>query len=135
MTPLEYFETLWAVAMPTVPLVGIQNSHVDLEALGDQWAGVVVQAEETRAVTMGSKPYTSERGILQVGIFTKSGEGFTDNDALARAALAAYTGYVSPDLKFQIETVAGPLDIDPEADGDWFRLALELNYQLWGQRA
>lgn len=140
MTPLEEFEARWnAVVLPAIglPLIKPSNTHVDVDTLPDPWAGVIVNSQEFRNLTMGSQPWCEETGTFLVGTFIKSGKGFAGNDATARTVREAFMNWSSAPSgeRLFVESVAGPLDIDPDAEGGWHQLALELRYQAWTQGA
>lgn len=140
MTPLELFEARWNEAV--LPVLGLpiylpSNQHIDVEQLPDPWAGVLVNSQEFRNLTMGSQPWREEVGTFLVGTFVKSNKGFKGNDATARTVREAFMNWSSAPSgeRLFVESVAGPLDIDPDAEGGWHQLALELHYQAWSQGA
>lgn len=133
MTPLDYFTARWAEAGIALPIYTMSNVNVDLNAMPALWAGVIVQAQELRNMTLGSQPWQEEAGLFLVGVFNRAGAGFPATDDTARSVRAAYMNWESADTRMRVEGVAGPLDLDPAAEEGWHRLALELRYQLWTQ--
>jgi hypothetical protein len=131
MTPLDYFVDKWTSDVPTIPLITVVNAHVDLAELTAPWAGVMVNPDTYRLATMGSKPYREEVGTYTVGLFFPSGTGQKVPDDTARAVREVFQDWRTSDGKLTVGTINGPLDIDPEADGEWYRLALELQYVMW----
>jgi hypothetical protein len=94
---------------------------------------VLVQAQEFRNMTMGSRPWREETGTFQVGIFHRAGAGFALADTLARQVRDSFMDWKTPDNALRVETIDGPLDLDPAADDGWHRLGLEMQYQFWTQ--
>lgn len=132
MTPLEIFLAIWQQQVPTLPYIETVNSQVDTNTLPDQWAGVVYQPNTVVDVTLGSHPWVEETGTFLIGIFTRSGKGPADLDAALTEVRAAFHGAALNGL--WISDIAGPHDLDPEADGEWWRLALTANYKFQTRR-
>ena len=132
MTPLEIVQARWqgnahnAAAM-TVPYFELVNLNVDLDAMPDVWGGLLCQPEGDNDITMGSQPWVLEHGIFVVGLFAKSGQGPAALDGAVAELKAAFHGWGSDGL--EIKRVDGPLDIDPAAEGNWWRLALTMTYE------
>jgi hypothetical protein len=135
MTPLDYFLERWTQQGLVIPIHVVSDLHVDLNAMPIQWAGVIVQAQEYRNMTLGSVPWREENGLYVVGVFTRAGEaaGFAETDTAARLVRQAFMNWQTTDNALHVEAVDGPLDIDPVAEDGWHRLALEMRYQLWTQ--
>jgi hypothetical protein len=133
MTPLEYFEARWAAEVPALPLFNPSAMHVDLAQMPSPWAGVIVQAQEYRNMTLGTRPWREETGTYVLGIFQRPGDGFAAADGLARQVREAFMDWHTDDGALHVEAIDGPLDIDPAAEDGWHRLALEIQYQIWTQ--
>lgn len=131
MTPQGYIEAVWGTFIPGAPLVDVANVEVDADSLPSPWVGMLVQAEPSRLVTLGSKPYGEETGVVLLGVFTKSGTGADAGTAVAYQIRDAFLGYQDPERQFEVRTINGPMNLDPDADGGWFRMAVELEYGLW----
>lgn len=125
MTPLEIFAAIWAQVVTVLPYVEVVNTPVDTDTLPNEWAGAVYLPQSTEDVTMGSRPWVEERGTILIGLFTRSGKGPAALDA-AVAEVRGLAGAAKDGLHlYQID---GPHDLDPEADGEWWRLALSAQY-------
>jgi hypothetical protein len=135
--PLELIKTRWALVAGIPPFFDTVNEQPDLEDMPDKWASALVQVESRTDVSMGSNPWVEERGNVVVGLFAKAGTGVTILDAEINALRAAFHGYVGQDggNTFQVLAVEGPLDVDPETDGDWWRIALTMPYTYQSRRA
>lgn len=133
MTPADYFLARWAAVPGLPPLHLASNLAVDLNAMPDQWAGLMINAQEFRNLTMGSRPYLEETGSFLVGVFTRGGAGFAGTDVLARQVRDAFFNWTTADDVLRVESIDGPLDIDPAAEDGWHRLALEMRYQAWSR--
>lgn len=133
MTPLDYFLDRWRAMPGLPPIYNASNLHVDTSTLPDPWAGVLVQGQDFRNITMGSQPWQQETGSFIVGVFTRAGEGMPDTDTLVRQVRAAFMNYRSPDRVLGIEQIDGPLDVDPAAEDGWHQLALDCRYTAWTQ--
>jgi hypothetical protein len=133
--PLDEFFARWnAVPMP-IPLVEVVNTNVDLDGLPDQWAGAIYQSENAGDVTMGSQPWVEETGTIQVGLLARSGKGKDLLDAAVAALRTYFHGWVSADASVHFVSVIGPDDIDPEADGEWWRLGLRVPFIVQSRRS
>jgi hypothetical protein len=133
MTPLEIFLSIWAERVPAVPYVETVNSMVDTNALGDPWGAVVYQPQTRQDATLGSQPWVEEKGTFLIGLFTRSGSGPMALDAALAEVRLGFHGAALDGL--HIDSVDGPHDLDPEADGEWWRLVLTANYTFHSRRA
>ena len=133
MTPLEVFEAIWAeqigAALPFVPTV---NFGVDTASLPNKWASAIYQPEERTDLTMGSNPWVEENGQFLIGLFARSGSGAAVLDAEVQMVRDAFHGAARDNLV--ITRVDGPHDVDPEGDGEWWRLALTARYSFQSVR-
>jgi len=126
MTPLQIFLEIWAEQMTTVPFVATVNCPVDTNALPSLWGAAVYQPDTRSDVTLGSAPWVEEQGQILIGLFTRSGGGSDALDAAVDQVRQAFHGARRDGLViFQVD---GPHDVDPEADGEWWRLALTARY-------
>lgn len=125
MTPLEIFEAIWAEQM-TVPFVATVNYPVDTKALPQVWGAAVYQPETRADVTLGSTPWVEESGQFLIGLFVRSGGGAAALDDAVAQVRQAFAGARRNGLV--ISQVDGPHDVDPEADGEWWRLALTARF-------
>jgi hypothetical protein len=138
MTPLEIFEIRWqgnglnAPGVPSVPYFDVVNIKVDLDGMPDIWGAALIQPDEDNDITMGSMPWVVERGVIVIGLFGKSGLGPKSLQSEVDEVKAAFHGWQSDGLR--ISKVDGPLDVDPEADGNWWRVALTASYEYTYQR-
>ena len=134
MTPLEVFESIWSqqigAALLLVPAV---NYGVDTNELPDKWAAVDYQPERRIDVTMGSNPWVEETGQFLVGLFARSGTGADALDAEVELVRQAFHGAARDNLV--VMQVDGPHDVDPQSDGEWWRLALTLPYTFQSVRS
>jgi Bacteriophage related domain of unknown function len=132
MTPLEIFLDIWSQNVPSVPYVETVNSMVAVEKLGDPWGGVIYQPAATDDATLGSHPEVEEKGTFLIGLFTKSGKGPAALDGPIAEVRRAFHGAARDGL--HIEKVDGPHDVDPEADGEWWRIVLSASYTYYTKR-
>lgn len=134
MTPLDEFVARWnAVAMP-IPFVEVVNSRVDLDSVPEQWGSAMLQSDQRLDVTLGSSPWLEETGTVVVGLFARSGTGRSLLDEAAAWLRSSFHGYITPDNALHFVAVNGPEDIDPEADGEWWRLAFTVPYRVQSRR-
>lgn len=127
MTPLEVFTAIWADQIgAALPLVETVNYGVETDKLPAKWAAVVYQPEQRADVTMGSNPWVEEQGQFLIGLFARSGTGPAVLDAEVALVRAAFHGAARDNLV--VSEVDGPHDLDPEADGEWWRLALTARF-------
>lgn len=131
-TPLEIFDSIWAEQAAAIPYVETVNHGVDTNTLPDIWGAAVYQPEQVEDVTMGSTPWVEEQGMFLIGLFTRSGSGAKALDAAVRTIRQAFHGAARDGLV--IFAVDGPHDLDPEADGEWWRLVLTARYTFQSVR-
>lgn len=134
MTPMDEFKARWNdIAMP-IPFVEVVNTQVDTDELPELWASALLQSEARRDLTMGETPWFEEAGTIIVGMFARSGTGRSGLDAATTALREYFHGYISPDQTLHFRAVVGPEDIDPEADGEWWRLGFAVPYTIEDRR-
>jgi hypothetical protein len=126
MTPREVFESIWAEQAASISYVQTVNYGVDTNALPDIWGCAVYQPEQREDVTMGSTPWVEEQGQFLIGLFTRSGSGPAALDDAVATIRQAFHGAARDGLV--VFAVDGPHDLDPEADGEWWRLVLTARY-------
>jgi hypothetical protein len=126
MTPLEIFTSIWQQKVTSVPYVECVNTQVDTDTLPNEWGSAVYQPQTNADVTMGSNPWVEERGTFLIGLFTRSGQGPAALDGVVAEVRAAFHGAALNGL--WISQVDGPHNLDPEADGEWWRVALTAQY-------
>jgi len=137
MRPLDEFIERWEEALISIPFVDTINTQVDTDALPAVWGSAMLQSEERRDTTLGTNPHVEERGFVVIGLFARSGEGRNVLDFAVGQIRAAYHGYhVSLPNTWDIEytAVEGPMDVDPNADGEWWRVALNVPYRVYSRR-
>lgn len=133
MTPLEVFAAIWAARIgASLPLIETVNWSVDTNTLPDKWAAVVYQPDERVDVTLGSNPWVEESGAFLIGLFARSGTGPAALDGEVDMVRNAYHGAARDNLV--VLQVDGPHDLDPEADGEWWRLAMTAQYTFQSVR-
>jgi hypothetical protein len=132
VTVIEIFEAQWENAGISIPYVESVNKVVRTDDLPDQWASAMDQPDQRADVTFGSNPWVDTTGTILIGLFTRSGEGQADLDRAIREVRNAFHGYAKDGLS--ISEVDGPHDIDPQADGEWWRLALTAQYTYYERR-
>jgi hypothetical protein len=132
VTPLAIFLNIWSTKVTTVPYIETVNSPVDVNALGDPWGGVVYQPVSVADVTLGSHPEVEEKGTFLIGLFTRSGKGPAALNVAIDQVRLAFHGVARDGL--EISNVDGPHDIDPAADGEWWRIVLTANYTFYTKR-
>jgi hypothetical protein len=134
MTPLDEFIARWdAVAMP-IPFHDVINTPVDTDALPALWGSAMLQSDRRADTTMGETPWVEESGAIIVGLFAKSGTGRNSLDAAATMLREMFHGYTSEDGSLSFTAVVGPEDIDPDAEGEWWRLGFTVPYVIESQR-
>lgn len=134
MTPMDEFLARWEAADMPIPFVEVVNVPVDTDTLPDLWGSAMLQSERRTDVTMGSSPWVEESGVIIVGLFAKSGEGRSALDDAVAALREHFHGYVSDDETLAFTAVVGPEDIDPDADGEWWRLGFTVTYDIRDRR-
>lgn len=132
MTPLELFEEMWLDNASGIPLVQVVNYGVDTNALPDVWGCAIYQVDEREDVTLGRTPWVEERGQFVVGLVARSGTGAAVLDAAVATIRKAFHGALRSGL--HVYAVDGPHDVDPEADGEWWRIVLTARFTFQTQR-
>lgn len=131
-TPLAVFKQIWTAEVVSVPYVECVNIPVDTDGLPDEWGGAILQPQNRVDVTLGSNPWVEEKGTFAIGLFTRSHNGPAALDAAVDELRAVFHGAALDGL--HIDSVDGPHDIDPEVDGEWWRLGLTANYTFHTRR-
>lgn len=135
--PLDIVKARWELAgvMP-VPFFDTVNNQPDLATMPDLWGSAIVQVEQRVDVSMGSLPWVEERGNVIVGLFARAGSGASVLDAAVQALRDGFAGYIKDESEntFQVFSVDGPVDVDPETDGDWWRVAMTMAYAYQSRR-
>lgn len=134
MTPLDEFYQRWDGLDMPVPLIEVVNTNPDLDTLPDQWAGALQRSDHRSDATLGSQPWVEETGQIIVGFLARSGTGRETLDAAVDALRLGFHGYLSPDGAIHFVAVIGPEDIDPEANGEWWRLGFRVPYIVQSRR-
>jgi hypothetical protein len=134
MTPLEIFRQIWAAKIPAdaLTLYETVNAQMDLNDAHDPWAAVILQPDAVVDVTLGSNPWVEETGAFVIGLFTRSGKGPAALDQAVQYVRQTFHGVRYGGLL--IEQVNGPHDVDPEAIGNWWQLALSAPYKFQTRR-
>lgn len=135
-SPLDLVKARWVAASGTPQFLDTVNEQPSLDGAPDTWGSALVNVEARRDVTMGSNPYVEESGSIVVGLFTRAGSGYGALDDEVNAVRLAFHGYVVEDAvsTFQCLQVDGPLDVEPETDGEWWRVALTIPYTYQTRR-
>lgn len=134
MTPLDEFYARWAAVGMPVPLLEVVNTNVDMSALPDQWAGALLLSDNRGDVTLGSAPWVEESGQIVVGLLARAGKGRTLLDSAVDALRQYFHGYLTSDGTIHFLAVIGPEDIDPEANGEWWRLGMRVPFTVQSRR-
>jgi len=132
MTPVEIFEQQWNDAGITVPYYETVNKYVDTNSMPDQWASSLDQPDNRVDVTMGSHPWVDRTGTIMIGLFSRSGGGAAVLDDAVKQVRDAFHGFAKNGL--EIQQVNGPHDIDPQSDGEWWRVVLSAQYVFYERR-
>lgn len=133
MTPLDEFIARWQALMP-VPFVDVINVDVETDDLPDLWGSALLTSTARTDLTMGSKVHVEESGEIVVALFARSGTGRAGLDPAVTALRDAFHGYMTTDNQLQFRAVVGPQDIDPMAEGEWWRLGFIVPYVVWSVR-
>ena len=134
MTPLQIFIAQWQAAIPPEAITYLEavNRQADMNTAPDPWGAAVYQPETRADVTLGSQPWVEETGTFLIGLFTRSGQGPAVLDEAVDYIRATFHGYRSGGLL--ILQVDGPHDIDPEAMGEWWQVAMTARYTFQTRR-
>jgi hypothetical protein len=95
----------------------------------------VLQSEARADVTMGSDPWVEENGHILIGLCARSGKGEGLLDAAIAAVRAGFDGWRSADNTIWFRPVIGPENADPEANGEWWVLAMRVPYTVQARRS
>ena len=135
MKPLDEFKARWNAHRPPLPLyVDVINAPVLTDSLPNQWGSALLTSTARTDLTLGSKVQVEESGEIIAALFARSGTGGNSLDAAVDALRATFHGYMTADNTLQFRAVVGPQDIDPMADGEWWRLAFLVPYVVWSVR-
>lgn len=132
MTALDIFESIWAERAASVPFVDTVNWQVDTDQLPDVWGAAVYQPEQSDDVVMSPTPWVEERGQFLIGLFARSGTGAKVLDAATATIRQAFHGAARDGL--HLFAVDGPHDIEAQADGEWWQVALTARYTFQTRR-
>lgn len=136
MMPLDQFKARWQSLSPPLPLyVEVINSPVMTDGLPDTWGSALLSSTARTDLSLGGNVHVEESGEIIAALFAKAGTGGNALDAAVVALRESFHGYMTTDNTLQFRAVVGPQDIDPQADGDWWRLAFIVPYVVWSRRA
>lgn len=133
MTPLDQFSARWRATMPVL-FVDVINNPVLTDTLPATWGSALLSSQTRTDLTMGSNVHVEESGEIIAALFARSGTGGSSLDAAVVALRNTFHGYMTADNTLQFRGVVGPQDIDPMADGEWWRLAFIVPYVVWSRR-
>lgn len=134
MTPLDEFATRWNASAPPLPFVDVVNSGVDLDTMPARWGAAYLESETRSDITLGSRPWVAETGNVVVALVAKSGKGGAVLDDAVSWLRATFAGYKTQGFDLAFLGVVGPLEVNPEGDGVWWRLSFLVPYVLQSQR-
>lgn len=135
MKPLDQFAARWRANSPPLPLyVDVINQPVVTDGLPPKWGSAMLSSTARTDLTMGSRVHVEESGEIIAALFARSGTGGKALDAEVDALRDIFHGYMTADNQIQFRAVVGPQDIDPVADGEWWRLAFVVPYVVWSVR-
>jgi hypothetical protein len=135
MSPLDEFRARWiANAPPLPPFVDVINVAVTTDTLPDTWGSALLTVTARVDASLGSQPHVDETGEIVAALFARSGTGSSPLDAAVVALRDTFHGYMTADNQLQFRGVVGPQDIDPMADGEWWRLAFVVPFVVWSRR-
>ena len=133
MTPLDEFKTRWQAVMP-IPYIEVINLPVETDGLPDLWGTGLLQSQTRVDVSLGSNPHVEETGDILAALFARSGTGGNSLDAAVAALRLHFAGYMTLGNQLQFKSVNGPPEIDPMADGEWWRQTFLVSYLYWTRR-
>ena len=122
----------WDRLLPDLPFYETINyvprESDEEDGLPDVWGTLQFRADTRVPLTMGSRPWMEERGVVSIAIVVKSGD--SDSDAIARAtqAMEAWTGWCTPNGRIWFQAVGAPQQLDEESLGEWFIVSIACNY-------
>lgn len=135
MRPLDDFIARWqAHAPPLPPFVDAINVNVDMKTLPETWGSAMITSTARTDLSLGSRVHVEESGEIIAALFAKAGSGRNSLDAAIDVLRSTFHGYMTADNTLQFRAVVGPQDIDPMADGGWWRLAFLVPYVVWSVR-
>ncbi|HKV17355.1 MAG TPA: hypothetical protein VJQ81_20080 [Reyranella sp.] len=135
MTPLDEFRARWIANTPPLPpFVDVINTNVETDQLPATWGSALLTATARTDTTMGSRVHVEESGEIVAALFARSGTGVAPLDAAVAALRSVFHGYMTVNNQLQFRAVVGPQDIDPMAEGEWWRLAFIVPYVVWSVR-
>lgn len=135
MKPLDQFIARWQANTPPLPpFVDVINTNVETDQLPATWGSALLQSTARTDTTMGSHVHVEESGEIVAALFAKSGTGGNSLDAAVEALRSIFHGYMTADNQLQFRAVVGPQDIDPMAEGEWWRVAFLVPYVVWSVR-
>ena len=132
MSPTEILIQQWIDSGISIPYVETMNTPVDTNTLPDKWGSSIIHGEARDDVTMGSRPQVEETGQIVIGLFSRSGKGQFSLDSSVQEIRDAFHGFAKDGL--EIISVAGPFDMDQDADGEWWRVAMTCMYKFYSVR-
>lgn len=136
MTPLDEFKARW-IASPLqaiAPYQDVINTPVMTDSLPNTWGGALLASTARTDLTLGSNVHVEESGEIAAALFARSGTGAQSLDAAKAQLIATFHGYMTADNTLQFRAVVGPQEINPEADGEWWRLGFLVPYVVWSRR-
>jgi hypothetical protein len=136
MTPLDQFRQRW-VASPLqalAPYQNVINTPVLTDSLPNTWGSALLASNARTDLTLGSNVHVEESGEIIAALFARSGSGGSSLDAAMAELRTTFHGYMTTDNTLQFRAVVGPQDIDPAADGEWWRLAFLVPFVVWTRR-
>jgi len=136
MTPLDEFEARWRASPlnALAPYQNVINLPVLTDTLPATWGSALLTSTARTDLTMGSNVHVEESGEVVAALFAKSGSGSKQLDAAVVELRRTFHGYMTADNTLQFRAVVGPQDIDPMADGEWWRLGFVVPYVVWTRR-
>jgi len=124
------FATAWAANAPApIPVIAWQDIVFDPPDTAASWCRLSVMHNESDIVTLGGVGNRIWRtdGRVFVQIFTRSGKGREDSDALVEVAINAFRGKsigTTPCVRFR--------DIKPQEvgpDGAWYQQNVSVHFE------
>jgi len=136
MTPLDQFRTRWRASplQALAPYQDVINLPVITDSLPNTWGSALLTSNARTDLTLGSSVHVEEAGEIIAALFARSGGGANVLDAAMVQLRTTFHGYMTADNTLQFRAVVGPQDINPEADGEWWRLAFLVPYVVWSRR-
>jgi hypothetical protein len=104
------------------------------DSLPNTWGSALLSSQARTDLTLGSNVHVEEAGEIIAALFARSGSGENALDAAVDQLRTTFHGYMTADNTLQFRAVVGPQDIEPAADGEWWRLAFIVPYVAWSRR-